>query len=207
MPKEIHCPCMGDALFSPLPTAPQPAPCHLSLGHCHSGIPMHGLSWTLLIPGTRSYSSELGLSSSPALGAHPIRGTGEAAGGLWGADKAELRPSLLCPKVPLASRVLVGQNVNHCSLSRVRGRRRSLASGICLLLHWFSRAGEVHRENTGILYQVTPMCLSFLILLELFLSGSLQGELLPTWPGKASAQGCSHEKMLGGTGDWEERLI
>lgn len=59
----------------------------------------------------------------------------------------------------------------------------------------------------GILYQVTPMCLSFPILLELFLPGSVQGELLSARPGKASAKGCSHEKMLGGTGDWDKRLI
>lgn len=128
MPKEPHSPCLGDALFSPLPQHPSlhHTTCPLTIGHCHSGIPMHGLSWELFTFGTRSCSSELGLSSSPALGAHPIRGTGEAAGGLWGADKAGHRPSLLCPKVPLVSRVLVSQNVYHCSLGRVRGRRHSL---------------------------------------------------------------------------------
>lgn len=35
----------------------------------------------------------------------------------------------------------------------------------------------------------------------------LQGELLPGWLGRVSAWGCGHGKeMLGGTGDWEERL-
>lgn len=127
MPKQPHCPCMGDSLFAPPATASQLAPHHLALGHCHSGIPMHGLSWVLFTLGTRSYSSELGLSSSPTLEAHPFRGAGEAAGALRGADKAGLRPSSLCPKGPLASKVLVSQNVNHCSLGRTRGRRHSLA--------------------------------------------------------------------------------
>lgn len=204
-PLSLHGRC---SLF-PLATARQPAPHHLSLDPWALSLwcPHARTVLALLTLGTRPYSSELGLSSSPALAAHPTRGTGEAAGGLWGADKAGLRTSSLCPKVPLASKVLASQNVNHCSLGRVRGRRHSLVQGVCLLSHWSSRAREVHRENTGILYQVTPTRLSFPILLEMFLPGSLQGELLPAWPGKASAQGCSHEKMLGGTGDWEERLI
>lgn len=59
----------------------------------------------------------------------------------------------------------------------------------------------------GILCQLTPVSLSFPTLLTLVLPGSLQGELLPGWPGKVSAQGCDCRKeMLGGTGHWEERL-
>lgn len=136
-------------------------------------------------------------------------GTEEAAGGLWGADKAGLSPSSPCPQGLLAPKILASHDANRCSLGRARGSRQ-LAGRLRSfppLSSWSSRAWEGHRENMGILCQVTPVCLSFPTLLALFLPGSLQGELLPGWPGKVSAQGCDRRKeMLGGTGHWEERL-
>lgn len=51
------------------------------------------------------------------------------------------------------------------------------------------------------------MCLNFPTLLALFLPGSLQNTLLPGWLRNISAQGCIFGKeMLGGMGDWEERI-
>lgn len=136
------------------------------------------------------------------MGAHPMGGTQEAAGGLWGADEAGLSPSSPCPKGLPAPRLLASHDANPCSLGRVRGSRWSPGWGA-----YPSRAGEGHGEDMGILCQVTPACLSFSTLLALALPGALQGELLPSQLGKVSAQGRGHGKeMLGGTGDWEKRL-
>lgn len=216
MPKHPHCPCMRDGLFPPLVTLP--SLCHptspLTLGHCHSsGIPTHGPSWVQLTLGASlgqdctPVSWEPGLNRSRTLGAHPMGGTVEAVGGLRGADEAGLSPSSPCPKGPLAPKILASHDANHCSFGRARRSRQSPGWGAFPLSSWSSRAGEGLRENMGILCQVTAVCLSFPTLLALFFPGSLRGELLPGWLGKVSAQGCGCRKeMLGGTGDWEERL-
>lgn len=51
-------------------------------------------------------------------------GTEEAAGGLWGADKAGLSPSSPCPQGLLAPKILASHDANRCSLGRARGSRQ-----------------------------------------------------------------------------------